>query len=85
MNIKQIKTTEIYKIAQFIIKKDENIEPIKLQKYLYYFNIVWFLLYKNFYFKNEYFKPWKHGPICFEIWNLWSSRIKKINPQTKII
>lgn len=68
-----------YNIAKYFLylyKKDRNkgdkshLNPLKLQKMLWYFNMFYFKknYKKKFYFDNMIFQAWKYGPVIPEIW-----------------
>ena len=66
-------------IAEHFLYLNNNLNPLKLQKLLWYFNILYYNNFKKFYFPEFSFMAWKYGPVVPPIWRKYSGRIKSLS------
>lgn len=75
---KQKDHKKVLEVAKEFLYQDKNIGEVRLQKYLFYFNITYFKKYKKFYFNNNNFVAYFYGVICIPIFNDYRPKRRKI-------
>ncbi len=67
--------TNIYTVANYILKKLGKTSSIKLQKICYYCQ-AWSLVWNEKSLFNEQFEAWANGPVCRELYNVTKNKFE---------